>query len=74
MVKQSHIILSTMATARKVTPSNDPVECVDPNLLWEDLLTCLKRMACMPLKIGMYASKKWHVCLQEMACMPSKKL
>ena len=44
MVKESHIFLSTMATARKVTPSNDPVECVDPNLLLGDMLTCIQRM------------------------------
>ena len=61
MVNKSHIILSTMATARKVTPSKDPVECVDPDLLLEDLLTCLQKRAYMPPKIGMYASKEWHV-------------
>ena len=64
MVKQSHIILSTMATARKVTPSNDQVESQPP----------LVGLANMPQKNGMYASKDWHVCFQEMACMPSKKL
>ena len=33
MAKESHIILSTMATARKVMPSNDPVECGDQKIL-----------------------------------------
>ena len=48
LVKESHFFLSTMSTARKVTPSNDPVECVDPNLILGVMLTCLQRMAYMP--------------------------
>ena len=52
IVKESHLFLSTMTTARKVTPSNDPVECVDPDLPFGDMLICLQRMAYMPLKKG----------------------
>ena len=50
IVKESHLFLSTMATARKVTPSKDPVECVDPDLPSGDMLPCLQRMAYMPSK------------------------
>ena len=41
LLRNPYFSLSTMATARKVTPSNDPVECVDPNLLLGDMLVCL---------------------------------
>ena len=55
-----------MATARKVTPSNDPVEC-------EDLISFGGHVN-RPPKNGMYASKECHACLQKSGMYGSKEV